>query len=338
MRRLLILTGLLLLAACHAPPQPARTRPAAPQAGRLVIAPAWIDDIKTVAGAVSSRNLGDARARIPGTLIRLTVREGDAVRAGQVIGFVHDDRLDLQTRALDAQVVQAEALAAQSAADLNRVRTLYDSGIYARARLDQSVASARSAAAGVSAARALRSASAELAAQGAILAPSSGRVLSAPVPAGAVVAAGQSVATITAGDTLVRIELPEAQAAALRPGMTVRIDPASSVAPGAEGAIRQVYPAVQSGLVTADIDVPGLSGALVGQRVSVRIAVGRRQAIVVPAAYVVTRYGLDYARLVGRDGAVSDIPVQTAGPAESGRIEILAGLSAGDVIVPATAP
>lgn len=338
MRRALVLTALLALAACHPTSTTTPPRATAQVAGRLVVARSDIPDIKTVAGSVVSRNLGEARSRIPGTLVRLTVREGDTVRAGQVIGLVRDDRLDLQTRALDAQVVQAEALAAQTAADLNRVRTLYDSGIYARARLDQSLASARSAAAGVNAARALRSASAEMAAQGAILAPASGRVLSAPVTVGSVVAAGQTVATVTAGAILVRVELPEAQAGALQVGQEVRIDPGSGLAGGGQGVVRQIYPAVQSGLVTADIDVPGLSGALVGQRLSVLIPVGRRQAVILPSGYVVTRFGLDYVRLLSRDGVVRDIPVQTAGAAEAGRLEVLSGLNPGDVLVPATAP
>jgi RND family efflux transporter MFP subunit len=332
---LALLTGVTLLAACHAQPPPPPLVARGPVAGRLTVGASAIADIKTVAAAVVSRDMGEARARIGGTLVRLTVREGDQVRAGQVIGFVRDARLALETRSLDAQVIQAEALAAQSAADLSRVRTLYEQGIYAQARLDQALAAARSMAAGVSSARALRDAQAELASQGSILAPSSGRVTSAPVPEGSVVAAGQSVATVTAGATLVRLEMPEAQANRLHVGDRVRVDPASAVAAGVDGVIRQVYPSVQSGLVTADIDVPGLSGALVGQRISVQVTVGQRRAIVLPSTYVQTRYGLDYVRLIDRDGAMREAPVQTAPAVAEGQVEVLSGLAPGDVIAPA---
>ena len=54
---------------------------------------------------------------------------------------------------------------------------------------------------------------------------------------------------------------------------------------------------------------------LVGQRVRAQIKVGSRPALVVPRRYVVTRFGVDYARLVGPGNTVSETPVQTtAGP------------------------
>jgi len=95
----------------------------------------------------------------------------------------------------------------------------------------------------------------------------------------------------------------------------------------------QVYPDVSAGKVTADLAAPGLRSDLVGQRVRVRLQIGRRTAIVVPRRFIVTRYGVDYARVVARDGSAADAPVQTAPGPDPGEVEILSGLSPGDVIV-----
>ncbi|RZJ37864.1 MAG: biotin/lipoyl-binding protein [Brevundimonas sp.] len=180
------------LSACGGKPEVAAVESV--RGERLTVAETLIDALKPASAVVASRDLGEARARIPGTLTQLNVREGDTVRQGQVIGVVVDNRVGLETAAYGAQVAAAEAEAGRARADLSRIQTLFDKGIYAQARLDQSIAASRAADAQVRAARAVRSASAETGAQGRILAPTSGRVLAADVPAGSVVSAGQSVA------------------------------------------------------------------------------------------------------------------------------------------------
>ncbi|MBS0409297.1 MAG: efflux RND transporter periplasmic adaptor subunit [Proteobacteria bacterium] len=333
------LGAMLLLGGCggEKPSGPAVT--AAPAAGQLTVRPQTVADLKPVPATLTTRDMADARARISGTLVSLAVKEGDMVRQGQLIARVKDDRLALQTGAFDAQVTAAAAEAARANADLARTRDLFAHGVYAQARLDQVEAQARSANAAVAAARAQRGASAELSAQGAILAPASGRVLVADVPAGSVVMPGQSVARITAGPTVVRIELPEGQAGALKVGQAVRLaaEDLRAGAPGSfvQGTITQVYPSVTAGQVTADVTAPGLPQDLVGQRVRANLAVGQRQAIVVPRRYVATRFGIDYAALVRPDGGLSQIPVQTTAGPSADTIEILSGVRSGDILAPA---
>ncbi|MES2834946.1 MAG: efflux RND transporter periplasmic adaptor subunit [Pseudomonadota bacterium] len=318
------------LSACGGEPEVAATAPASGE--RLTVTEALIDAVKPASAVVASRDLGEARARIPGTLSQLNVREGDTVRQGQVIGVVTDNRVGLETAAYGAQVAAAEAEAARARADLSRIQTLFDRGIYAQARLDQALAASRAADAQVRAARAVRSASAETGAQGRILAPTSGRVLAADVPAGSVVSAGQSVATITAGPLVLRLELPEAQGRNLRVGQDVIVS--SGDLPGVSaGTIAQIYPASNAGQTTADIAVAGLGSDRVGQRVTVQVPVGQRRALVVPRRFVSTRYGIDFVRTVDRAGRVSEAPVQLGGPVADDRVEVLSGLKAGDVVL-----
>src|SRR5579859_164387 len=324
----------LLLSACGQPKPAAPVAEAVPAAGRLQVQLQTVADLKPVPATLTTRDMADARARISGVLVRLLVRAGDTVRRGQLIATVRDDRIALQTGAYDAQVSAAAAQAAAAQADLVRTRDLFSHGVYAQARLDQVEAQAKSASGALAAARAERAASAELGAQGGILAPASGRVLVADVPEGSVVMPGQSVATITAGPVVVRIELPEGESHALKLGDVVQLAAEDLRGAASQGTIIQIYPSVSNGQVVADATAPNLPQDLVGQRVRASIEVGQRQAIVIPRRYLVTRFGVDYVRLVRRDGSASETPVQsTDGPAPD-QAEILSGIRAGDVLAP----
>ena len=329
----------LLLGACGESKPSAPVAQTAPAAGRLTVQAQSVADLKPVPATLTTRDMAEARARISGVLVGLAVKEGDFVRQGQVIGRVKDDRLALQTGAFDAQVSAAAAEAARANADLGRTRDLFSHGVYAQARLDQVEAQAKAANANLAAARAQRGASAELGAQGAILAPAAGRVLVADVPVGSVVMPGQTLAKITAGPMVVRIELPEGQARALKVGDVVQLAAEDLRGVATQGTITQVYPSVTGGQVTADVSAPGLPQDLIGQRVRAQIKVGSRSTLVVPRRYIVTRFGVDYARLVRADNTVSETPVQTTGGPTADTVEVLSGLRAGDVLTPAgTAP
>lgn len=289
----------------------------APTGARLVLAARDTVNWQDVSAEIATVDQAQVMARIPGILSSLSVRAGDTVRKGQVIGRVVDSQLGYQSQATGA-------LAAQASADLARVRFLYQNGVYAKARLEQAEAMAASASA-------QHAASGAVAGQGAVIAPASGRVLRADIPAGAPVAPGMAIAVITAGPTVVRLEMPESLAGKVHVGSRV-------TAPGLpEGRVTKVYPAVDAGKVRADVDLSGIDNSLIGRRVAARVETGTRQALLVPAAYVTTRYGIDYVTVLGKDGSATQAPVQTAPSAEPGQVEILSGANAGDTLIAATA-
>ncbi len=306
------------------------TRP--PAGERILLAPAEISDMKAVGAEITTRDSAEARARIAGTLDRLSVREGDMVRQGQRIGMIVDARLGYETSGYAAQVAAAQAEAVQARADLARIQDLFDHKVYAKARLDQAVAMARTAEAQLAAARAQRDASVSVAGQGAVLAPSTGRVLRADIPEGSVVTPGMSIATITAGPPVLRLELPESVAGQVRAGADVLVAPGDLPDGSSRGQVRQVYPAVIAGRVRVDATVPGLSADLVGRRIGVSIAVGRRSALIVPRRFIATRYGIDQVDVLTADGRISAVPVQIASTADPAKTEILSGVVPGDIL------
>jgi len=301
----------------------------------LHLAPSTVTDWKDVGALVTSVDMADARARIPGILDTLTVREGDLVRKGQVIGRIVDSRLGYEGAAYGAQAAAAQAQAAQAEAELARVKYLHANGVYAQARLDQAEAAARAARAQVGAAKAQQSAVGAIAGQGAVIAPSAGRVLIAQVPAGSAVAPGTSIATITSGPMVLRLELPETLGGKVRVGSAVIAtglsDDKGAAPPRA--SVGRVYPAVSGGQMSADVPIPGLASTMVGRRVTARVAVGERQALVVPRRFVETSYGTDYVTIrVGKD-STSRVPVQIAASDDPARVEILSGVARGDTLV-----
>lgn len=325
-----------LLSACSDTAEtPAASKPVV--AGeRMALTETRVVAWKDVAATVTSTDMADARARIPGVLEALYVREGDRVRAGQVIGRVVDSRLGYDSAAYGAQAAAAQAQLAQADAELARVRYLHANGVYAKARLEQAEAMARAARAQVTAAQAQQSAVGAVRGQGAVVAPSSGRVLMAPVPAGSAVSPGVSIATITSGAMVLRLDLPESLATQVRTGSTViatGLVPGASADTAPRAVVTRVYPSVQGGQMQADVAIKGLDDRLVGRRVTARIAAGERMALIVPRRFVTTRHGIDYVRVAGAKDSVATIPVQLAPGPDAAQVEILSGARVGDVLI-----
>ena len=324
--------ALLALSACGREPEREPAAASLPAGDILRLAPKEMAELKAVGAEIATRDQAEALARIPGVLTSLSVRAGDVVQEGQRIGLIVDSRLGYETRAYGAQVAAAQAEAARANADLARIRDLYDNGVYAKARLDQALAAAHAADAQVAAARAQQGASASVAEQGAVLAPATGRVLRADIPAGSVVAPGMSIATITAGPPILRLMLPESVAGQVRPGARVIVNDGNLPSNSSQGSVTQVYPGITGGQVRVDATLPGLSAQFVGRRVSASVEIGTRKALVAPKTFVTTRYGIDQVQVVVDGKRLSMVPVQIAPTGDPDTVEILSGVSSGDAL------
>lgn len=310
--------------------------PAGAAAGEIVVQAATVPDLKAVFGQVQSRDTVAARARIGGTLLSRAVEEGSAVKAGDVIAVVGDEKLALQLQATDARIKALQAQLANSQSDLERSQALISRGVETQSRLDQLRTAVNVFTNQLEAAKAERAVIVQQTAEGQVLAPKDGRVLTAPAVTGSVVMPGETVARIAGGGYYLRLALPERHAAHIRTGDPVSIGSRGQGAdagsgPRREGRIVKVYPELEGGRVIADAEVDGLGDFFVGERVPVWIAVAERQALLVPQAAVRNRNGVDYVRVAG-EGGPHDVPV-IVGPVRDGNVEVLSGLRAGDRVV-----
>lgn len=304
----------------------------------FTVTPQTVADEKAVFATVESANVIPARARIGGTVAQLAVKEGDHVDQGQVVGVVGDDKLVLQMKSLDAQIAGLDAQLVQSQSDLTRAEDLFAKGTIPKTRLDEARTAFNVASNAHRARIAERSVVEQQLSEGKVLAPAAGRVLKVPVTTGTVILPGEPVATIAEQHFMLRLRVPERHARFLKAGDSVRIDGEELGTNGAKfGTIHLVYPQIEDGRVIADAQVTGLGDYFVGERIRVWVSGGDRASIVVPASFVVTRFGIDYVRLRQDGGTVIDVPVQRGRalprPDMPDALEILSGLKAGDVLV-----
>lgn len=296
-----------------------------------------VADEKAVFATVESYSVVPARGRIGGIVAQLHVREGDSVTRGQPVAVIADEKLTLQMKSLDAQISALQAQADQANIDFTRTEGLVERGIMPRTKLDETRTALNVAE------NALRARTAEKAViqqqfnEGQVLAPADGRILKRMVSVGSVVLPGDTVEMVAQQDFKLRLRIPERHARGLKVGDAVRIDGAETGEKTARtGTIDLIYPQIEDGRVVADAKVDGLGEYFVGDRLRVWISGGARAAVIIPASYITTRFGIDYVSVQSGAGAIS-VPVQRGRPMPSTAladgIEILSGVQPGDTLV-----
>lgn len=289
--------------------------------------PIRVTEWKSVYGRIEARDRIPARARLGGTLIALSVSEGDSVTAGQELGRIVDEKLALRLRAVQAQADALQAQLQNAQVELQRGEDLLARGVTTVQRLDALRTQVDVLQGQIAAVEADRLVVEQQAAEGAVLAPVAGRVLDVPVAIGAVVMPGEMVALVGGGGTFLRIAVPERHASALATGDAIEIEGPDGQA---TGHLARIYPLIENGRVVADVEVAGLSDRFVDARVLVRLPVGARQALLVPASALISRQGLDFVATTAGMRAV--VPGQRHSIDGTGMVEILSGLQAGDVL------
>ncbi|TCS60337.1 efflux RND transporter periplasmic adaptor subunit [Varunaivibrio sulfuroxidans] len=294
-----------------------------------------VDDRKSVFATVQSKDVASARTRIGGTIVELKANEGNLVKAGQVLARVVDKKLALRLQALDAEVRSLDSQRTLARTALGRAKKLWSSGTIPKARLDEATTNLDVVNQQWAAAQAQRRVVIEQQSEGDVLAPADGRILKVDLTKGAVVLPGETVATLTASAYILRLQVPERHARYIKVGDVVMVAERGleSLTPDAEkylrrGYVRQVYPEIKQGRVSADVEVAGLEGFFIGERIRVYISTGKRQTYVIPKAYMFNRFGITFVRL--EDG--TEVVVQPGLPIDGG-VEILSGLKEGDVLV-----
>ncbi len=300
-------------------------------AGPVTVEAVPLTEWKAVYGRIEPRNVVPARARIGGTVVELLVSEGDTVEAGERIAAVRDNKLAFQVAAIDAQLSALRAQLERAETELARGQSLSRRGVATAQRLDQLRTDVDVAGNQIAATEAQKSVVLQQQAEGDVLAPLAGRVLATPVTKGGVIMGGEAVATIGGGGFYLRLAVPERHAGALEESAAIRI---TTAAGEVAGRLAKVYPRIENGRVIADVEADALDTAFVDARVLVELPVGERRAILVPAAAVTTRHGMDFVR-AGSGAATSERAVVAGEHVErDGRafVEIVSGLAPGETV------
>ncbi|WP_186196206.1 efflux RND transporter periplasmic adaptor subunit [Burkholderia gladioli] len=170
-----------------------------------------------------------------------------------------------------------------------------------------------------------------------LAAPDSGVVSELDLREGAMVAPGQTIAKINGLSTLwLLVEIPEALALRVRPGMTVDATPAADASRHIQGRLREILPGIDTGSRTlqARVELDNRSLALTpGMLMRVRVDGGAtRSRLVVPSEAVIVTGKRSVVIVHDADGKLRPATV-SVGRDLGDFTEVLDGLGEGETVV-----
>jgi len=305
--------------------------PGGPGAGRgqavsqAVVAPREFSDEIRVLGVARGRRSVNITSSATELITRVMFTDGQRVAAGAPL-------VELQAREEDADIIEAQSRVSQAQREYDRYRELADRGVAPRVTAENAETALEAAQAGLAAARARRG-------DRLIRAPFAGVLGLTTVTPGTLINPGAVITTLD-DVSVVRVDfpLPERYLSVLRPG--VAITATADALPGESfaGRIALIDTRVneQTRSATARAEIPN-PGGRIRPGMSMRVAVrqGLRQGLAVPEAAV--QYEGDSAFVFriapGERGLTAQRIGVNTGSVESGFVEILSGLNAGDRVV-----
>lgn len=363
-RRLVIAGAALLVVAAAGTWFFARGEAAAPDLATAEAVRGNIQDTVTALGNLQPRDYVDVGAQVSGQVKQIHVEVGQVVKAGDLLVEIDPRVLVAKVEAdrasvagLKAQIIDKEAQAKLTAAQLSRQQRLRTTGAASQEALDTAEANAQSASAQIDVLKAqLEQAQSTLSGDETTLsytkiyAPMSGTVVSLDARKGQTLNTNQSTPILMRIADLstmtVWTQVSEADVARLKIGMPAFFTTLGSETRRWTGKLRQIMPTPEVVnnvvLYTALFDVANPTGDLMTQmtaQVSFVVA-DAHEVLTVPAAAVTTRGRGERARstvrVVGTLGGVETREVKT-GITNRVDTEIISGLEAGEKVVVGTA-
>lgn len=290
-------------------------------------------------------------AKVSAMVTERHFEEGDTVKAGDILVRMHDEQIinTLEQSKIDltqAQVAveQAEVKVELSAAEFERVKSLYDQQLISQQEYDQSAITSRSDVLSLSNAKQqLEAATSRLAAAEiqvsytAVKSPISGVVTSRLVNIGDRVSSNQQLLTIQEFPPLwARIYIPEKSMPKIRLGQQARLVMETYSNREFSGRVKLMSPTVEadSGTLKVTIEVtqdtqllrPGMFG-------TVYIATDtHNDAVVIPKKSIIRERNANYVYVINSDNTVTRQEV-TVGFTDDDEVEIAQGLQGNEAIV-----
>ena len=259
-----------------------------------------------IAGALKAVNTALVKARVAGELLGLTVREGDAVKAGQIIARI--DSTEYEARVRQAQQ-QAQAAAAQvdiARRQFENNRSLVAQGFISKTALESSTASLAAAEATYQAAQANADIAAKAVGDTVMRAPLSGVISQRLAQPGERVAVeGRIVEIVDLSQLELEAALSAGESLSVRVGQTAQLQIEGS-AQRLNARVVRINPSAVAGsravLVYLAVDAtPGLRQGLFAQGT---LGTQRTPALVVPLSAVRTDKPQPYVQFINQQQVV----------------------------------
>lgn len=300
-----------------------------------------------VSGGLKAAQSAVVKAKVAAELKTLTVREGDRVVAGQLIGQLDNTETTWRLRQAEDQAAAAQAQLDVAQRTLDNNKSLVNQGFISRNALDTSVSNVAGAAASLQAARAAAEIARKAVKDCEIRAPLSGMVSVRVAQPGERVAVDGRIVEVV---DLSHIELEAAVAPedvlALRVGQTARVQ-VDGLAETLAGRVARINPSAQTGTrsVMAYLALPAsaqAAGLRQGLFARATVDLQRQTALVVPTSALRFDQALPFVLLVENGkvvrrtvvtGARGDVEID--GRVEAA-IEVKQGLQDGAMVLRGT--
>jgi multidrug efflux system membrane fusion protein len=290
-------------------------------------------------GSVEAFERVEVTARVAGAVDRVLFREGQTVRAGEVLVEIEPERYRIAVDAARANLDRAIAEQAEAQASLSRRLAANEKnpGLIRGEEIATWETRAQTAAANVSQARAaLRQAELNLR-DAFVRAPVSGVVQTRTVQTGQYVNAGSVLATMVRRDPLlVRFQVPEQDAGSIRPGQRISFSLSEGdrpygavithVAEAADRASRMVE-------ATATVDDPRRASITPGAFARISVPVGSPTSAPVIPQTAIRPSEKGFLAFVVEDNLARERTLVLGMRTPSGAVEVRSGLRPGDRLV-----
>ena len=323
---------LILLAGCHSGERSADARVKTVEAKAMTLSLGEITLYDATPGTVVSEQQVQVASRLMGYIRDMSVREGDAVKAGQLLFTIDPTDIEGQVSQAKAGLAQAEAGLADAKADFERFSNLYrDESIpkqqFDKVKLQYSVAQSqeRAARAGVDTAQSqLRYAQ--------VRSPIDGVVTQKMASKGDLASPGRPVLVVENQQKLmVQTAVSDETYSHLQSGGHAMMEIAGKEY---RGTITRLVAAsdAMSHTHLVKLTVPDGQGMVSGSFARVSFDVGSRQGISVPKSAILQRAGITGVFVVDGKG-VAHYRMVRQGSEQNGMVGIEAGLNPGEKIV-----
>lgn len=292
-----------------------------------------------VSGTLKAANSAFVKARVPGELQGLRVREGDAVKAGQVIARIDPAEYEARLRQarLQADAAKAQIDIAQRQYDNNKA--LVDRGFISKTALDTSLANLNAARASYEAAVAAADVAQKSAADTVLRAPMGGLISQRLAQPGERVAVDTRIVEIV---DLSRMEIEAALSAADTVGVRVGQQALLQVegyAQAVPARVARINPSTQAGSrsVLVYLQLKSVPGLRQGLFVQGTLGTEKLKALAVPLQLVRTDKPRPYVQVVeNQQVRHASVSLGARGQASGQDMVVVSGLPEGSLVLAGT--
>lgn len=321
--------------------KPAATPPPAPQAMPVQVAPVTLSPVPnsdTYVATIKSRRSSTMQPQVDGNLVKILVKSGDLVKAGQVLMRIDPLKQLASVQSQQGTQAQKKALYDYNKIEVERQRKLYEAGVVSRDTYEQANQAYENSKGDYESNAALTDTQKQQLAYYDIRAPFDGVVGDIPVHLGDYVSPTTLLTTVDENaDLEAYIYIPTERASLVRRGLPVQIlDTAGNVL--VNSTISFLSPQVDNGLqsILAKAEIPRTEQLLRNQQlVKARVTWSTAPAPTVPVLAVSTVGGQTFVFVAtpkGEGYIAHQVPI-TVGETVGNTYPVLGGLQPGQKVI-----